>query len=116
MLDPFFERFNMPEHHRATASTTQLVPDAIHFQPAIGQHFPTCHQLAHGRRESHSPSRQAPQTGVHQPLEDRLQRQFGHFVKVPQLWRTKPVHIQLRELRLHASQQVFVPLQRQLGV
>ena len=45
-LDALGQRFDVAEHHGAGRSAAQLVPDAMHFEPFVGQALVDGHGLA----------------------------------------------------------------------
>jgi hypothetical protein len=39
VFDPFFDGFDVPEHHRACRPAAEPMPFAVDFEPGFGQHF-----------------------------------------------------------------------------
>ncbi len=117
MLDPFGQRLDVAEHHRGAADASQLVPYAADIQPIVGQHLAAGEFLAHAIDQDLGPTaRQAAQAGRFQPLEHCPQRQSGHLGKMMNLGRAEAVNVDLRKVRLDVVQQLFVPLERQVGM
>ncbi len=46
VLDPLGQRFDVAEHHGGRAAAAEFVPDAMHFEPFVGQHFAASDRLA----------------------------------------------------------------------
>ncbi len=52
MIDAMFNRFDVPEKHRAGAPTTHLVPDPMDFLPFFRRFFPPADLVADDRIEN----------------------------------------------------------------
>lgn len=105
VFDPFLECFNMAEHHRAGALAAEFMPLPVDFEPAIREDFSACDLFTNAVNENFpAPARQTPQTGIHQTLQNGLERQFADLVKVPEFRRAESVDVNGREILLHAPQ------------
>jgi hypothetical protein len=117
VLDPLGQRFDVAKHHRAGALAAEFVPGGVHLQPAVGEDFAARDLLADAIDENLAAAAgEAAEPGVLQSLEHRLERQLRELVEVPEFGGAEAVDVDLRELPLHAAEQVFVPLERQLRV
>ena len=117
VLDALGQRLDVAEHHRAGRSAAQLVPDAMDFQPFVGQALVDGHGLADAIDEDLAAAAgQTAEAGFLEPAQHFAQRQLVDLVEVPDLRRTEGVQIELRIARLEIAQQLLVPLQLQTGM
>jgi hypothetical protein len=91
------------------------VPDAVHFQPAVGQHFSASDQLANSvDKDLAAAAGHASEASVFQTLQHGFQGKLAELVKVVQLGRAEAVNVDLRKSGLQTAEHFLVPLQRQL--
>ena len=107
----------MPEHHGASRPAAQLVPNAMDFQPLVGQAFVDGHGFADAVDEDFAAAaRQAAHAGFLEPAQHLAQRHLVDLVKVPELRRTEGMQVHLRKACFEIPQQLLVPLQLKAGV
>ena len=98
VLDALGERLDVAEHHRAGRAAAELVPDAVHFEPFVGQHLFVGDRLADAIDEDlAAAARQAAHAGVLEPLQHLAQRQLVELVEVPDFRRAEGVQVDLRD-------------------
>ena len=69
VFDALGERLDVAEHHGAGRAAAELVPDAVDFEPVVGQHLAARDRLADAVDEDLAAAAgQAAQPGVLQPL------------------------------------------------
>ena len=91
-------RLDVAEHHRAGRPAAELVPDAVHFEPFVGQRLVLRQLLADAIDEDFAAAAgQAAQAGVLQPLQHLAQRQLVELVEVPDLRRAEGVQVDRRD-------------------
>ena len=117
VLDPLGQRFDVAEHHRRRAAAAQLVPHAVHVEPIVGQHLAARDCFAHAIDQNLAAAAgQAAEAGRLQSLQHRAQRQLGDLGEVMNLRRAEAVDVDLRKVLFDVAQQLFVPLQLELGM
>src|SRR5207247_1634796 len=108
---------DVAEHHGGGAASTERVPDAMHIEPVVSEHFAARQLTAHAVNEDFAAAAgQAAQAGRLQPLEHRAQGKLGNPGEVMDLRRAEAVNVDLRKMRLDVAQQLFVPLELELRV
>ena len=94
-LDALGQGFDVAEHHGAGRSAAQFVPDAMDFEPFVGQALVDGHGLADAIDEDLAAAAgQAAHAGVLEPLQHFAQRQLVELVEVPDLRRAEGVQVE----------------------
>ena len=97
-LDALGQRLDVAEHHGAGRTAAQLVPDAMDFEPFVGQALVDGDGLADAvDQDLAAAAGQAAQAGVLEPLQHLAQRQLVELVEVPDLRRAEGVQVDLRD-------------------
>ena len=83
-FDALGQRFDVAEHHGAGGSAAQFVPDAMDFEPFVGQALVDGDGLADAIDEDLAAAAgQAAHAGVLEALQHLAQRQLVELVEVP---------------------------------
>src|SRR5436309_640526 len=110
MLDPFFNRLDMTEHHRRARSQPELVRDLHHFQPLIAVNFQRRNLLAHAINQNFAAAaRNGAQPRVFELGDHFTQRHPESFRKVLEFRRTESVDIDVGIFRPDMPQKIDIP-------
>ena len=94
-LDALGQGLDVAEHHGAGGAAAQLVPDAMHFQPFVGQALVDRHGLADAIDEDLAAAAgQAAHAGVLEAAQHLAQRQLVELVEVPDFRRAEGVQVE----------------------
>ena len=118
VLDALGAGLDVAEHHRAGRPAAELVPDAMDFEPFVGQALVDRDAPARTRstRISPPPPGRLPMPAALSRCKHLAQRQLVELVEVPDFRRAEGVQVHLRIACLQVAQQLLVPLQLQRRV
>ena len=117
MFDPFRKRLDMTEHHGGGGLTAKLVPDPMDVEPIIRQHLSARHCLADAiDQDLAAAAGKAAEAGVFEPGQHLAQGQLELLREEVDLRRAKPVNVHRWEVGFDIAEEVFVPVERKLGM